>query len=41
VIDEADAPATASVELVTTTTLMSDREAARRLAQTALEAACV
>lgn len=40
VIDEADAPATAAVELVVTTTLMTDLEATRRLAETALEAAC-
>ncbi len=40
VIDEADAPADAPVELVVTQTLMRDREAARRLAATVLEAAC-
>jgi len=40
VIDEADAPATAPVELVATHTLMHDRDAARRLAEVALEAAC-
>ena len=40
VIDDADAPAVAAVELVVTQTLMSDREAARRLAEVALEAAC-
>ncbi len=40
VIDEADAPATASVDLVVTDTLMRDREAARRLAEVALESAC-
>jgi LPPG:FO 2-phospho-L-lactate transferase len=39
VIDRADAPAEAPVELVVTDTLMTDREAARRLAQTTLEAA--
>ncbi len=40
VIDEADAPAEASVELVVTPTLMHDRGAARRLAQVVLESAC-
>jgi LPPG:FO 2-phospho-L-lactate transferase len=40
VIDEADAPADASLELVVTRTLMRDRDAARRLAATVLEAAC-
>jgi LPPG:FO 2-phospho-L-lactate transferase len=40
VIDEADAPADASVELVRAPTLMRDRDAERRLAQVALEAAC-
>jgi LPPG:FO 2-phospho-L-lactate transferase len=40
VIDEADAPADASPELVVTRTLMRDRDAARRLAATVLEAAC-
>lgn len=40
VVDEADMPATAPVELVATQTLMADREAARRLAESALEAAC-
>ncbi len=40
VIDEADAPAQASVEVVATQTLMNDRESARRLAQLALRAAC-
>jgi LPPG:FO 2-phospho-L-lactate transferase len=39
VIDPADAPADAPVRLVVTETLMTDREAARRLAETALEAA--
>jgi hypothetical protein len=39
VIDRADAPAAADVEVVVTDTLMSDRDAARRLAQTTLEAA--
>lgn len=39
VIDRADAPAQTDVEVVVTDTLMSDREAARRLAQTTLEAA--
>jgi LPPG:FO 2-phospho-L-lactate transferase len=40
VIDEADAPAEADVELVVTETLMHDRDSARRLAEAALEAAC-
>lgn len=40
VIDEADAPADAPLELVVTQTLMRDREAACRLAATVLEAAC-
>ncbi len=40
VIDETDAPAEADVELVATRTLMSDRDAARRLAERVLEAAC-
>jgi LPPG:FO 2-phospho-L-lactate transferase len=40
VIDESDLPAEAAVELVVTRTLMSDRDAARRLAEVALEAAC-
>jgi LPPG:FO 2-phospho-L-lactate transferase len=40
VIDEADAPATAPVELVVTSTLMTDRDAAKRLAEAALETAC-
>lgn len=39
-IDETDAPAQAEVELVATQTLMSDRDAARRLAEKALEIAC-
>ncbi len=39
VIDRADAPAAADVPLVVTETLMTDREAARRLAETVLEAA--
>ena len=39
VIDRADAPAEAAVALVVTDTLMSDREAARRLAETTLKAA--
>ncbi len=38
VIDEADTPAKAPVALVVTNTLMSDREAGRRLAETVLEA---
>lgn len=40
VIDEADAPAEASVELVVAQTLMRDRQSARRLAELALGAAC-
>lgn len=40
VIDEADAPAEAPVEVVAAATLMRDREAARRLAERVLEAAC-
>jgi LPPG:FO 2-phospho-L-lactate transferase len=40
VIDEADAPASAEVELVVTPTLMPDEESERRLARTVLEAAC-
>jgi LPPG:FO 2-phospho-L-lactate transferase len=39
VIDRADAPAEAEVELVVTETLMTDRADARRLAETVLEAA--
>jgi hypothetical protein len=38
VIDRADAPAAASVSLVVTDTLMTDRGAARRLAEIVLEA---
>lgn len=37
VIDEADAPAAADVPFVVTRTLMTDRETARRLAETVLE----
>jgi LPPG:FO 2-phospho-L-lactate transferase len=40
VIDEADAPAEAEVELVVGRTLMGDRDAERRLAEMVLEAAC-
>jgi LPPG:FO 2-phospho-L-lactate transferase len=40
VIDETDAPAESTVELVATQTLMRDRESARRLAEVVLEAAC-
>ena len=40
VIDRADAPADAPVELVVASTLMRDRDSARRLAEVALEAAC-
>jgi len=40
VIDEADSPAEAEVDLVVTRTLMSDRAAERRLAEAVLEAAC-
>ena len=41
VIDELDAPAESPVELAVTQTLMRDRESARKLAETVLEAACV
>ena len=40
VIDEADAPAEADVELIVAHTLMFDRESERRLAEAALEIAC-
>jgi LPPG:FO 2-phospho-L-lactate transferase len=40
VVDEADAGAEATVELVVTTTRMHDRDSERRLAEAALEAAC-
>jgi LPPG:FO 2-phospho-L-lactate transferase len=40
VIDEADAPAEAPVELVVTPTLMTDLAASRRLAEVVLDAAC-
>ena len=40
VIDEADAPATADVELVVAETLMRDAESERRLAEAVLETAC-
>ena len=40
VIDRSDAPAEAPVALVVTDTLMTDRDASRRLAETVLEAAC-
>ena len=40
VIDQADAPASANVELVVTSTLMRDHDAERRLAEVVLEAAC-
>ena len=40
VIDEADAPAEAPVELVVTRTLMHDEASTRALAETVLEAAC-
>jgi LPPG:FO 2-phospho-L-lactate transferase len=40
VIDEADAPSEADVEVVVTRTLMHDRAAARRLAEVVLESAC-
>jgi len=40
VIDEADAPADSTVELVVARTRMTSRESARRLATAALEAAC-
>jgi LPPG:FO 2-phospho-L-lactate transferase len=39
VIDESDAPAVAEIRVAVTTTLMTDLDAARRLAETALEAA--
>jgi LPPG:FO 2-phospho-L-lactate transferase len=40
VVDEADAPAEAEVDLVVTRTLMSSHDDERRLAEVALEAAC-
>jgi len=40
VIDEADASATADVDLVVTSTLMRDADSERRLAEVALETAC-
>jgi hypothetical protein len=40
VVDRSDTPAEATVELVATDTLMSDRDVTRRLAETVLEAAC-
>lgn len=40
VIDQADAPASAKVELVVAATRMTDASAERRLAEVALEAAC-
>jgi LPPG:FO 2-phospho-L-lactate transferase len=40
VIDEADAPADAPVELVVASTRMRDRDSERKLAEVALEAAC-
>jgi LPPG:FO 2-phospho-L-lactate transferase len=40
VIDEADAPATADIDLVVAQTLMRDRDDERRLAEVVLEAAC-
>lgn len=40
VIDESDAPASADVELVVASTLMQDRQSARRVAEVVLEAAC-
>lgn len=40
VIDEADAPAAAEVELLVTQTLMHDADSERRLAQVVLETAC-
>jgi hypothetical protein len=39
VIDDADAPAEADVPLFATATLMEDRAASRRLAETVLEVA--
>jgi LPPG:FO 2-phospho-L-lactate transferase len=41
VVDDADVPATAEVELVVTETRMRDIDSERRLAQTVLETACV
>jgi LPPG:FO 2-phospho-L-lactate transferase len=40
VVDEADVPVDAPVELVVTRTLMADRDASRRLASVVLEAGC-
>jgi LPPG:FO 2-phospho-L-lactate transferase len=40
VIDESDSPASAGVELVVAQTLMTDRDAERRLAEVVLESAC-
>lgn len=40
VIDEADAPAEAPVDLVAARTLMRDRDSARKLAEVVVEAAC-
>jgi LPPG:FO 2-phospho-L-lactate transferase len=40
VVDQADAPAEAQVEIVVTKTLMTDSESERRLAEAVLEAAC-
>jgi LPPG:FO 2-phospho-L-lactate transferase len=40
VVDEADAPAPAPVDVAVASTLMRDREGARRLAETVLEVAC-
>jgi LPPG:FO 2-phospho-L-lactate transferase len=40
VVDVADAPAEAPVEIVAAETLMRDRDAERRLAEAVLEAAC-
>ncbi|MDW8338038.1 MAG: 2-phospho-L-lactate transferase [Thermoleophilia bacterium] len=40
IIDESDAPATAEVQLIATSTVMRGRDDERRLAEVALEAAC-
>jgi LPPG:FO 2-phospho-L-lactate transferase len=39
-IDESDSPTAAEIDLVVARTLMKDRDAERRLAESALEAAC-
>lgn len=40
VVDESDAPASSTADLLSAQTLMRDRESARRLAEVVLEAAC-